>query len=165
MSEPAITSFTGEHRWLSNFWSVPILMGEGVFAATAEHAYQALKATDIRGMLYVLSADTPASAKRRGREIQIRSDWDKVKDQIMALVLDHKFRDPVLRQKLIDTGSAELIEGNTWGDTYWGVCKGQGENRLGKLLMALRARLQEEILEQKEAALRLEADMEQGDAA
>jgi predicted NAD-dependent protein-ADP-ribosyltransferase YbiA (DUF1768 family) len=53
-----------------------------------------------------------------------------------------KFSHPELRQKLLDTGSCTLVEGNTWGDTFWGVCDGVGENHLGKLLMTIRADLE-----------------------
>ena len=48
---------------------------------------------------------------------------------------------PELRTKLADTEDEELIEGNTWNDTYWGVCRGVGENHLGKLLMEVREML------------------------
>lgn len=67
-----------------------------------------------------------------------RPDWNKVKKRIMANILDIKFSDPVLRQLLDDTGDAEIIEGNSWGDTYWGVCRGVGQNNLGKILMNIR---------------------------
>ena len=65
----------------------------------------------------------------------------------MAELLDCKFtQNPVLKLKLIETGSKKLIEGNTWGDTFWGMSSrtGKGRNALGQLLMKLRARYQEE---------------------
>jgi len=68
----------------------------------------------------------------------MRPDWEAVKDDIMYRCVLAKFEDPILRQRLLDTGDQELIEGNTWGDTYWGVCKGKGRNMLGKTLMAVR---------------------------
>jgi len=61
----------------------------------------------------------------------------------MKSCLQEKFSDPLLRKKLLATGNATLIEGNTWGDTYWGVCKGKGQNKLGKLLMELRSELRD----------------------
>ena len=63
----------------------------------------------------------------------------------MAYVLHLKFRQhPELGNLLIATGDAELIEGNIWRDTYWGVCNGVGKNRLGELLMQLRNELRQE---------------------
>jgi predicted NAD-dependent protein-ADP-ribosyltransferase YbiA (DUF1768 family) len=57
----------------------------------------------------------------------------------MRDLLRKKFRNPSLRQKLADTGTAKIIEGNYWGDTFWGECPvGNGENHLGKLLMEIR---------------------------
>lgn len=57
---------------------------------------------------------------------------------MMEYLLRQKFHDPELQQRLLDTGSEELVEGNTWGDVYWGVCDGKGQNNLGKILMDLR---------------------------
>lgn len=144
MNQEPITSFTGDYRWLSNFWDSPIDLGNGLHARTVEHAYQALKAVTGIDVMTILGASTPAAAKRLGRNIRIRSDWEEIKDLVMGSLLVAKFGHPHLREKLIATGSRELIEGNTWGDTYWGVCKGKGENHLGKLLMALRTVIQEE---------------------
>ena len=49
-----------------------------------------------------------------------------------------KFKNPELRSLLLATGNEELVEGNWWRDTYWGVCEGVGQNKLGKLLMQVR---------------------------
>jgi predicted NAD-dependent protein-ADP-ribosyltransferase YbiA (DUF1768 family) len=73
-----------------------------------------------------------------GKKNALRPDWEEVKDGIMYKLLKSKFTDPVLRDKLIATGSAELIEGNNHWDRYWGVCRGEGQNKLGKLLMKVR---------------------------
>ena len=59
----------------------------------------------------------------------------------MAALIAQKFDKGELALALKYTGDAELIEGNNWGDTFWGVCNGVGENHLGKLLMARRAQL------------------------
>jgi len=65
--------------------------------------------------------------------------WDGAKLGIMAQLVVQKFtNNAVLAQRLHDTGDAELIEGNTWGDTFWGICKGKGENHLGRILMEVR---------------------------
>ena len=78
-------------------------------------------------------------AKRLGR-VELRSDWEEVKIEVMREVLRCKFsQNPDLKAKLIATGDAELIEGNNWNDRFWGVCRGVGQNHLGRLLMELRA--------------------------
>ena len=91
----------------------------------------------------ILACDTPAQAKKLGRKIKnLRPDWDDVKYDIMASFVAYKFLpDDDLKAQLVATGDAELIEGNYWGDTYWGVCRGKGENNLGKILMNLRAEI------------------------
>ena len=73
-----------------------------------------------------------------GRKLQVREGWDSIKLTVMEDLLRQKFAAADLRQKLLDTGDAELVEGNVWQDFWWGVCDGKGENHLGKLLMAIR---------------------------
>lgn len=81
--------------------------------------------------------------KRLGRRVKLRPDWESIKDQVMYEVCKAKFsQNTDLRDKLVATGDAELVEGNTWGDKIWGICNGQGENRLGKILMKVRTELQ-----------------------
>jgi hypothetical protein len=63
----------------------------------------------------------------------------------MTEIIRLKFQNPGLKAKLLATGNQELIEGNTWGDCYWGVCEGNGQNHLGKILMQVR----EELLQRK----------------
>lgn len=126
----AITSFKGKYFFLSNFFP-----DQG---CSLEHSYQAAKATSPDDHYYVMGADGPGEAKRRGRKIACRPNWDEIKDDIMFGLLLVKFADPRLKQALLDTGDEYLQEGNTWGDTYWGVCDGKGQNRLGELLMDVR---------------------------
>ena len=84
----------------------------------------------------------PSSAKRKGRRVKLRDDWEEVKDQIMYEIVLNKFsQNEELRKKLIATGDEYLTEGNTWHDTYWGVCNGKGKNKLGKILMQVREEL------------------------
>ena len=136
-----IDKFKGEYGWLSNFHTrdqkVP---GYGVFKSN-EHWYQMQKTHDQEWRKKIRYSDTPGQAKRLGREAPIRQDWDQVKLGIMYEGLRSKFALPDLRAKLLETFPFELVEGNTWGDTYWGVCNGKGENALGKLLMELRKNL------------------------
>jgi ribA/ribD-fused uncharacterized protein len=132
----AIDSFDGTYRFLSNFKSVNVEF-DGIVYPSTENAYQAAKADDPALRSRFLTC-TAGQAKRLGREITLRSDWDDVKYGIMRDLLYAKFEDVVLREKLKSTYPQELIEGNTWGDTYWGVCRGIGQNNLGKLLMQVR---------------------------
>ena len=89
-------------------------------------------------------------AKRLGRQIQMKPDWDITKLAAVKDILKDKFtRNPDLKQKLLQTGNIPIVEENTWNDRYWGVCNGQGSNHLGKLLMNVRAELQaEKIIQQ-----------------
>lgn len=89
----------------------------------------------------IRQADTPGKAKKIGRSVDLREDWEDVKIAVMIAVIRRKFSAryrPELCQQLIDTGDAILVEGNTWGDTFWGVCNGKGKNNLGRILMARR---------------------------
>ena len=81
---------------------------------------------------------------QEGKKVALRRDWEAVKDDIMEEVVREKFlQNPELLRLLLDTGDTELTEGNRWHDTYWGVdiFSGQGLNRLGEILMKLRAEL------------------------
>jgi len=136
-SRNKIDSFRGEYRFLSNFWFAKTVY-KGIGFPTAEHAYQAAKSNDERIWRYFAKLEKPGEAKRCGNMIDCRYDWDEVRVDIMHSILISKFSDIHLMDKLVATGNAELIEKNSWGDVFWGVCKGVGENRLGKLLMGLR---------------------------
>lgn len=127
------------YEWLSNFYEVQISYGN-IHFGSVENAYQACKCQDPEDMLKFVGI-TPGQAKRLGRKVDIIPDWDKKKLYIMEVLLRQKFRIPELRDKLKATGDVYLEEGNTWGDTYWGVCQGKGENHLGKLLMKIRSEL------------------------
>jgi ribA/ribD-fused uncharacterized protein len=132
-----IESFSGQYRFLSNFFPTPVFF-EGLHYPSVEHAFQAAKTLDNDLRIQVMSTSTAGEAKRIGRTLPIRSDWETIKIDIMLTLLREKFQNSILRQALLATGNAELIEGNWWGDTFWGVCRGQGENHLGKLLMEVR---------------------------
>lgn len=131
-----IDSFQGEYRFLSNFWPVRVTLDEVVYPSV-EHAYVAAKTLDL-----IARRDIPnmaaGAAKRYGGKIRIRSDWDEVRPHVMQDLVVQKFNDPELKQMLLSTGDATLIEGNTWGDQYWGMCNGVGQNNLGRLLMWVR---------------------------
>ena len=162
-----ISSFTGEHYFLSNFWtgypkvSMASLGYGGAFADSAEHAFQAHKSTDPRQQAIILAARTPKIAKQLGRQVRpLPPWWEDRKREIMLECLLAKFSVPELRQRLAATGNAILIEGNQWGDDYWGAVAGEigkatvlpcwaaspgdrsyvlyGHNWLGRLLMVVR---------------------------
>jgi ribA/ribD-fused uncharacterized protein len=139
-----ISSFFGEYRFLSNFETSPHgIPYEGLAYPTVEHAYQAAKTLNQAQRVRICNLPTPGQAKRAGRHLDLREDWEEVKVSVMRTLLEEKFTDPGHRMKLLETGDAVLVEGNTWGDTFWGVCEGKGKNVLGRLLMALRSKLRE----------------------
>ena len=132
-----IDRFNGEYAFLSNY-STSNFRIDYVLFPTMEDYFQANKADNQNDYLHIAYAPTPGEAKRLGRKIQLRSDWEEIKDEVMLTGLRKKFANPELRNLLLATGDEELIEGNYWGDTYWGVCNGVGQNKLGKLLMQVR---------------------------
>ena len=132
-----IDSFSGEYDFLSNFSPAEVCWA-GDSYPTVEHAYQAAKSNDPQVRERFAFLKTPGEAKREGRKIAIRDDWESIKINVMRNLLIQKFSDPVLLAKLKATAPHELIEGNWWNDTFWGVCRGIGKNNLGKLLMEIR---------------------------
>lgn len=85
----------------------------------------------------------PSDAKKLGRDLTLRPDWEKVKVRLMYEICMCKFmQNPELRDKLLATGESTLIEGNNWGDYFWGKVNNCGENQLGIILMDVRAKLQ-----------------------
>ena len=142
-----IDNFHGENFFLSNFFYSEVAFN-GETYPTVEHAFQAAKTFDQEQRKNILQASSPAKAKQMGCKVTLRQDWEQVKFEIMFMLLKQKFSQAGLRQKLVETGDIELIEGNTWGDTIWGciLVNGQwtGQNHLGKLLMNLRSDIRQE---------------------
>lgn len=136
-----IAEFQGEYRFLSNFYPAEVIY-EGTVYPTSEHAYQAAKTLDLNERRRIAGMPTPAEAKAAGRALRYRDDWEHVKFSVMEAVVRDKFmRHPDLAAKLLASGDAVLEEGNTWGDRVWGIYEGQGENRLGLILMKVRSEL------------------------
>lgn len=136
-----IAAFEKDYCFLSNFYEA-FVEYKGVLYKNNEAAFQAQKCPSRLDEFINLP---PGKAKRLGRKVDLRSDWEKVKDQIMYEICKCKFtQHPDLREMLVRTGDHELIEGNYWNDTYWGVCKGVGQNKLGKILMRIREELKNE---------------------
>lgn len=132
-----ISKFDGDNKFLSNFYMFPMRF-DGVAYESSEHAYQAQKTFNMEEVEKIKNAKTPGAAKRLARTAKLRDDWEDVKVDIMRDILWAKFSIPYLSKLLLDTGNSFLIEGNTWGDTFWGMCDGKGRNILGKLLMEIR---------------------------
>lgn len=145
----AIRQFQDEYRFLSNF--SPLYPEGSALRAqaplmTAEHLFQAAKTNLEAERLAVMAARTPGEAKRLGQKVTLREDWDDVRVDIMREIVLYKFTDYDLWTLLDATGDRELVEGNTWGDTFWGVDleTGRGFNHLGKILMEVRRILRTE---------------------
>jgi ribA/ribD-fused uncharacterized protein len=141
-----IDRFHDEHWWLSNFHPANIKVGDIVFP-TVEHAYVAAKteepfAPDDLEWFIGLSA---GKVKRVGSQLELRSAWDDIKLSVMLDLTKIKYSEanPELRKLLIATGDQELIEGNHWDDTFWGVCDGVGSNWLGHIIMDVREEIRD----------------------
>ena len=143
MTDAAICRFRGEYHFLSNFYPCLIEL-RGISYPSAEHVFQAEKSDSREHKIAVAHAITPAVAKRIGRTCVLRPEWNRVRIEYMRAILWEKFsQNGALADRLLDTGNATLIEGNTWGDRFWGVDRaGTGMNHLGRLLMEVREKLQ-----------------------
>lgn len=136
-----IAKFEGQYSCFSNFYLRSVLYKEKRYR-TKEHAFQCQKTTNQKDFDYVFKALSPYQAKKRAREIKIKGTWEESKRAIMHDIVLEFFKEwSDLRKILLDTGDQELIEGNDYYDTYWGVCNGKGQNWLGKILMLVRDEL------------------------
>lgn len=138
-----INEFRGKYYFLSNFYEAPVTWN-GITYQNNEAAFQSAKVTNdkIRATFSMLN---PSQAKSKGRHVQLRYDWEKIKYDIMYEICLAKFsQNEDLKEKLLDTGNEHLEEGNTWGDKIWGTVNGKGQNNLGKILMMVREELRKE---------------------
>lgn len=145
-----IPKFENEYFFLSNFYEAPtafVLADDLLVMPTGEHAFQAAKchamldkSAKLEYVRSVAEEPTPAKAKYAGRSVKIDVDrWDAVKVECMREIVFQKFlQNPELRVQLLKTGDAMLVEGNTWGDKFWGRVDGKGYNKLGVILMEVR---------------------------
>ncbi len=138
-----ICNFRGSFEFLSNLYvSKSQIHINGFVFHNAESAFQSFKCLDRQHEFEKLS---PKDAKRLGRNVLLRDDWDLVKDDVMYDILCHKFKDNYsLKNALLNTKDSHIIEGNNWGDTYWGICKNIGYNKLGEILMKIREEVRNE---------------------
>ena len=138
-----IRSFRNKNAFLSNFYPVFVYY-EGMRFPSVEHAFQAAKTNDLKTRELFMVTPTAKEAKRFGRQVKLREDWESDKVDIMEMLLRQKFSRPSLREQLLNTKDSILINGNNYGDTFWGVCQGEGQNQLGRLLMKIRREIIEE---------------------
>lgn len=141
----SISTFRDEYDFLSNFYPCSIVY-QGMWYQNAEAAFQAQKCINEEDK-QVFCGLPAAKAKRHGRQVKLRPDWESVKIGLMAEIVKAKFSQNIhLAKKLLATGDRQLFEKNTWGDTFWGVdgCTGEGENHLGQILMQVRRELAQE---------------------
>lgn len=142
---PVIADFRGQHEALSNFARIPV-EHNGVRYPTLEHAFQAAKTTNAGDHKLILEAPNPAEAKRIGKIVDRVPDWEATKDGLMAhLVLQKAHQNYDFANYLCSLEHYWLVEGNTWGDVYWGCTMPRqapyvwtGRNQLGQALMSAR---------------------------
>ncbi len=134
-----IDRFEGKFRWLSNFYPCDVPY-EGLIYPSSEHAFVAAKTLDQSLRLKIQEIETPGWAKKFGRNLELRTNWDSIRIEEMRKIVTAKFTYNLwLRDKLLDTAPHELVEGNYWNDRFWGKdLAGYGENNLGKILMEIR---------------------------
>jgi ribA/ribD-fused uncharacterized protein len=134
-----IAEFTGQYAFLSNFHPSKIITPDWWEWPTAEHLFQASKTHSTADRYWILASASPGGAKRAGRRVELRPDWEHVKKTMMLTAVLAKFQqNPDLAALLDATYGHDLVEGNTWGDRYWGQVNGQGANHLGRILMFVR---------------------------
>jgi ribA/ribD-fused uncharacterized protein len=147
---PAVINFystTGEYGCFSNFSKHPIHL-DGKRWPTTEHFFQAQKfrGTEHEEAVRLCKTAREAANMGRSRKLPLRRDWEGVKDQVMFEAVRAKFAQHAdLRETLLGTGDAKLVE-HTANDSYWGDGgDGSGRNRLGQILMQVREELRGEV--------------------
>lgn len=140
-----ISEFRKKYSFLSNYSEKCFIWKDRMFC-NSEAAFQSEKSLDLT-VRDSFTRLTPKEAKAAGRRVKLRPDWEEVKDGLMEEIVYEKFsQNDGLAIKLLETGDATLIEGNNWHDQYWGVDleTGEGENKLGIILMRVRDRIRED---------------------
>jgi ribA/ribD-fused uncharacterized protein len=135
--DDVIDKFRGKYAFLSNMSSSKFIV-DGIKYNSVENFFQAQKTLDPEERKRIAGM-SPVEAKRAGRKVSLRKDWNDIRLEIMKTGLRMKFSDPFLRKLLLNTGSSMLIEGNNYGDRFWGKVNDIGSNHLGELLMSVRA--------------------------
>lgn len=145
--EKAIRQFRGDFFFLSNFYNCPVAYKQLTYTNN-EAAFQAQKCVSDTERIQFTKL-SPSEAKRLGRRVSLRRDWEDVKVSIMEEIVRAKFtQNTELAGKLLATGDTYLEEGNTWGDRVWGTVNGVGANQLGIILMKIRDEIRESNMRQ-----------------
>jgi len=121
---------------------------QGIFGFAGKyafHAFQAAKTLDQAERLRISQLSTPGLAKKAGRQVKIREDWNLIRVSVMEELTRIKYSESSLSSKLAETGNLYLEETNWWGDCFWGVCRNKGENNLGKVLMSVRSEIKPSV--------------------
>lgn len=148
---------------LCNFYVYPLFY-KGKMWQSSEAAFQAEKTLDEDFKEQIRMASHPTAAKKMGKAVPLRANWEEVKEQVMKDVCTAKFSDSKMARQLLATGNAYLIEGVTWHDCEWGICilsgchkceAKRGKNLLGKVLMEIRKELKDGWIKELEEARRL----------
>ena len=145
-----IVRFEADYAFLNNSFPCSVVW-EGVEYQSVEHAFQASKTIDVEQSEAIRNAPTPLEAYHLGMRVTLRPNWNESRFDVMLGCLRAKFRDPVLREKLLATGETTKLVNDTYvsfthnpwfrRDRVWGMYDGTGENRLGELLMQIRKEL------------------------
>lgn len=147
-SDGPIFGFQGDFRFLSNFWPA-LVERNGLPFASVEHGYQAAKSAEFvsQSLFATWGNLTAGKAKRLGKQLPVRPDWDDLKVGVMEDLVFQKFsKHEDLKALLLTTGDRKIFELNTWGDEFWGVTQDshgrlKGLNTLGTILMNVRQEL------------------------
>lgn len=145
-----IDRFRGRYFFLSNFYKSPVktydsIFGDVLHIDTVEQGYQLDKCYFRSDRARIYASTSPSEAKKLGQQVELLPDWGRIKYGVMQRWIHLKFTwHPDLAADLLDTGDAELVEGNSWGDRTWGVFRGEGQNWLGEILMEERDLLREQ---------------------
>ena len=143
-----INSFKKDYEKFSNFYPV-LVYYRGLDYPSVEHAFVAGKSIDpmFQRKIAQLPENKAGEAKRLGRKVKLREDWDIFKLGHMRDLLLQKFQYLSFKNLLLSTGDMQLVEGNYWHDNYWGDCYCSkctdivGHNQLGKMLMKVREKI------------------------
>lgn len=157
-----VWAFTGVYSFLSNFADSVVYIpaegkelpykslskgrreykkGKALKCLTVEHAFHAMKTVYPKERRKIATETSPGKAKRAGRKALLRANWDEMRIDIMRCLVLQKFQHKKLFNLLDKTKDCKLVEGNTWGDRFWGQVDCQGENNLGKILIQVRTEL------------------------
>lgn len=128
--------FYGQYWWLNNSSQYPLdleIEGKVYHFPSAECAYQACKSPVNAEQLTHMSAKDAKALGKKFKKRETRENWDNIKLSEMKRVLTAKFKDPALKEKLLQLPSPIVMD-NPYHDTYWGQYNGRGQNYLGKIL-------------------------------